>query len=871
MADIVRGVADQFTVGPADAQWIDRDTVVWRVGATDGREFQLWSTVDGVRTVLLLHPVPAGLSAAQRAKYPHLWAYQAFRVDPNDRGKVAGAVRGQVVAVATGGIADSTGVQLPGVLDDLFGAAADRMLGVSFDGGRPSLSVWAPTAQSVALELFDTPSSDAALEPMTRDDDTGIWSATGAQAWTGKYYRFRVTAWQPATETVVTASVTDPYSVTLAADSTHSQIVDLDDPALHPEGWTELAKPPARVKPQIQELSVRDFSIADSTVRAEHRGTFLAFVDPDTAGMKHLRLLAEAGATHVHLLPVFDIASVPERRADQAEPDCDLPLLPPDSEAQQACVAAVADRDGYNWGYDPYHYSAPEGSYATDPDGPARIVEFRQMVAGLNRAGLRVVMDVVYNHTTKSGVEEFSVLDQIVPGYYHRRLDDGTVADSTCCANTAPEHTMMGKLVVDSVVQWAKQYKVDGFRFDLMGHHPKANILAVRAALDELTGAKDGVDGRQILLYGEGWNFGEVANDARFVQATQFNMAGTGIGTFNDRMRDAVRGGGPFDRNPRIQGFASGLYTDPNGESDNGSADDQRGRLLHYQDMIQVGLTGNLADYRFVNASGDRVTGSQVDYNGSPTGYTKLPVEGVTYVDAHDNEILYDALAFKLPTGTPADARARMQVLALSITVFGQGAGFVTTGSDRLRSKSLDRNSFNSGDWFNQIRWDCRQGNGFGAGLPPAAGNHDKWHFAQPLLANPDLVPGCDAINLTTTRYQELLAIRSSTPVFDLSTADEVQERLSFPLSGPHATPGVITMVLDGDGLDPRWRSVVVVFNAAPWTLTQTVDSLRGSPAAAHPIQAASADPVAREGAFDQASGAFTVPGRTVAVYVVRR
>jgi pullulanase/glycogen debranching enzyme len=208
-------------------------------------------------------------------------------------------------------------------------------------------------------------------------------------------------------------------------------------------------------------------------------------------------------------------------------------------------------------------------------------------------------------------------------------------------------------------------------------------------------------------------------------------------------------------------------------------------------------------------------------------------------------------------------------VLALSITVFGQGAGFVTTGSDRLRSKSLDRNSFNSGDWFNQIRWDCSQGNGFGAGLPPAADNHDKWHFAQPLLANPDLVPGCDAINLAATRYQELLAIRSSTPVFDLSTADEVQERLSFPLSGPHATPGVITMVLDGEALDPRWRRVVVVFNATPWTLGQMVDSLRGSPATRHPIQAASVDPVAREAAFDQASGTFTVPGRTVAVYVV--
>jgi pullulanase-type alpha-1,6-glucosidase len=853
----------------AEAQWIDRNTVAWRVGWTEGRDFQLWSTVDGVRTVLRLHAVPEGLSQAQHAKYPHLWAYHAFRVDTNDRDTLLSVVRGELVAVTTGEHTESTGVQIAGVLDDLFAEAVGRPLGVTFDPGGPTLSVWAPTAQALALELFDSPSAAPATLEMSRDDATGIWSATGPWDWYGKYYRYRVTAWQPAAGAVVTASITDPYSVSLAADSTHSQIVDLEDPALLPEGWRDLAKPAVCGKPQIQEVSVRDFSIADASVREEHRGTYLAFAEPDTAGMSHLRRLAEAGATHLHLLPVFDLATVPERRADQAHPDGDLSALPPDSEEQQASVAVVADRDGYNWGYDPYHYSVPEGSYATDPDGPARIVEFRRMVAGLNRAGLRVVMDVVYNHTTGSGIEQYSVLDQIVPGYYHRLLDDGTVADSTCCANTAPEHLMMGKLVVDSVVQWARQYKLDGFRFDLMGHHPKANILAVRAALDELTVEKDGVDGPSILLYGEGWDFGEVAGNRRFVQATQWNMAGTGIGTFNDRLRDAVRGGAAFDGNPRMQGFASGLYTDPNGEHDNGSADDQRARLLHYQDIIQVGLTGNLADYHFVNASGHAVTGFQVEYNGSAVGYAKLPVEGVTYVDAHDNEILYDALAYKLPGGTPADARARMQVLALSFTVFGQGAGFVATGSDRLRSKSLDRNSFNSGDWFNQIRWDCAQGNGFGVGLPPAADNRDKWPFARPLLANPDLVPGCDAINLAAARFQELLAIRRSTVLFDLASLEEVQERLSFPLAGPHATPGVITMVLDGEGLDPRWRTLIVIFNATPWTVSQTVDSLRGSPVIPHPIQATSADLVARESAFDQGSGTFAVPGRTVAVHAV--
>ena len=381
-------------------------------------------------------------------------------------------------------------------------------------------------------------------------------------------------------------------------------------------------------------------------------------------------------------------------------------------------MAKTAAKDAYNWGYDPHHYTVPEGSYATDPDGTARTVEFRQMVRRLNAAGLRVVMDVVYNHTAASGQADTSVLDRIVPGYYQRLLADGSVATSTCCANTAPENAMMGKLVVDSIVTWAKEYKVDGFRFDLMGHHPKANILAVRKALDALTVAKDGVDGKKIILYGEGWNFGEVADDARFVQATQKNMAGTGIATFSDRARDAVRGGSPFDADPGVQGFASGLYTDPNSSTANGTAAEQKARLLHYQDLIKVGLTGNLAAYTFTDSDGRTVKGADVDYNGAPAGYADAPGDALAYADAHDNESLYDALTYKLPAATAAADRARMQVLALATAALSQGPALSQAGTDLLRSKSLDRNSFDSGDWFNAIHWDCRDGNGFGRGLP---------------------------------------------------------------------------------------------------------------------------------------------------------
>src|SRR3712207_2959566 len=267
------------------------------------------------------------------------------------------------------------------------------------------------------------------------------------------------------------------------------------------------------------------------------------------------------------------------------------------------------------------------------------------MVQCLNRVGQRAVIDVVYNHTPAAGQDPKSILDRVVPGYYQRlNPATGSVETSTCCSNTATEHAMMEKLMVDSVVTWAKQYKLDGFRFDLMGHQPKSAMQNVRRALNRLTLAKDGVDGRRIYLYGEGWNFGEVANNARFVQASQLNMAGTGIGTFNDRLRDAVRGGGPFDADPRLQGFASGLLTDPNAAAVNATEDQQRARLLLYQDQIRGGLTGTLRDYAFVDRQGRTVKGSDVDYNGSPTGYTADPSEVITYVDAHDNETLFDAL-----------------------------------------------------------------------------------------------------------------------------------------------------------------------------------------------------------------------------------
>ncbi|MEU7516120.1 pullulanase-type alpha-1,6-glucosidase [Streptomyces sp. NPDC042898] len=861
------GGAPDLDLAKAEAQWIDRNTVVWKVKTTEATSQQLVYAKDGGITVTdgalntegqWLRLNQSALTDAQKAAYPHLKEYPAFTVDPRDADRVRASLRGQLIATqraANGALLAATGVQTAGVLDDLYATkATGAALGPVFRDGRTTLSLWAPTAQSVALEL------DGRTVPMRRDDGSGVWSATGPKSWTGKPYRYVVKVWAPSVQKVVTNKVTDPYSTALTTDSARSLAVDLTDTRLAPKGWTSLKKPaavPLR-DAQIQELHIRDFSIADPTAKADHRGTYLAFTDKGSKGSQHLRDLAASGTSYVHLLPAFDIGTIPEKKSDQTAPACELKVYAPDSEEQQACVAAAAAKDAYNWGYDPLHYTVPEGSYATDPEGTRRTVEFRQMVQALNGDGLRTVMDVVYNHTVAAGQSDKSVLDKIVPGYYQRLQADGTVATSTCCANTAPENAMMGKLVVDSIVTWARDYKVDGFRFDLMGHHPKANILAVRKALDELTVARDGVDGKAIVLYGEGWNFGEIADDSRFVQATQKNMAGTGVATFSDRARDAVRGGGPFDEDPGVQGFASGLFTDPNASTANGTPAEQKARLLHYQDLIKVGLTGNLADYTFTDTSGRTVKGSQVDYNGAPAGYAAAPGDALAYVDAHDNETLYDALAFKLPAGTPATDRARMQVLAMATATLSQGPALSQAGSDLLRSKSLDRNSYDSGDWFNAIHWDCRDGNGFGRGLPPAPDNKAKWSYGKPLLVDPALTAGCAQIDGASAAYRDLQEIRTTEPVFSLATADRVQSALSFPLSGPAETPGVITM---------RLGDLVVVLNATPQEQKQKVADAAGKGYALHPVQATGSDAVVKSASYEAGSGTFTVPARTVAVF----
>jgi pullulanase-type alpha-1,6-glucosidase len=616
----------------------------------------------------------------------------------------------------------------------------------------------------------------------------------------------------------------------------------------------------------IYELHLRDFSIHDQTVPENLRGTYKAFTVLNSNGMKHLAALAQAGLTHIHLLPAFDFASVNEDKSTwQTVDETRLATYPPDSDQQVAAVDAIKGVDGFNWGYDPFHFTVPEGSYATDPNGTARILEFREMVQALNQSGLRVVMDVVYNHTSESGQNPKSVLDKIVPGYYYRLNNDGKVEKSTCCEDTATEHTMMEKLMVDSVVTWATDYKVDGFRFDLMGFHLLSNMKAVRSALDALTIEKNGVDGKSIYIYGEGWDFGEVANNARGVNATQLNIGGTGIGVFNDRLRDGVRGGNPFS-DPRTQGFSTGLFLDPNTAETRDLAA-QKSQLLDYLDWIRLGLAGNLRDYKLVRADGNVVDGAHILYNGSSAGYTLNPQENIVYVSAHDNDTLFDAIQLKAPLNATFADRIRMNNLAISIPMFSQGIPFFHAGDDILRSKSFDNNSYDSGDWFNKLDWTYASNN-WGVGLPGQP--RDRWDIFRPLLVNSALKPTQTDIVNTSAVFREYLQIRKSSPLFRLQTADEIQRSLTFLNVGPDQIPGLIVMRLsDVDHLDPVFSDIFVLFNARQDPVIFTDNSLTGKAYALHTFQQNSSDPVVRSSTFDKTTGTFNIPGRTTAVFVL--
>jgi len=868
-------------LGQAKAHWLTASAFAWPGVPASGASYKLYyaangglgSNVGGVTGAdgSIDLSSAASLPASLQQKYPHLAGATALTMSAADAARVASLVSGQFAIAqfdASGQLVQVTSLQVSGMLDDVYAAEASKAsLGLSYGrNGAPTFSVWAPTAKSVSLVLYpDANSASTVTRAMTRNTASGVWSYTAPDAnWVNRYYyNYSVqvlSRW--ANNSVVNNTVTDPHSVSLNANSVRSYVGDLNSRTLMPDGWDHQHIPRLDYPTDIAlyELHIRDFSASDNTVPAAHRGKYLAFTDQDSNGGRHLRQLAQSGLTHVHLLPSFDIASINET-------GCTTPVIPsdaPNATTQQAAVNATRGTDCFNWGYDPVHYGAPEGSYSSNAnDGAVRVREFRAMVQGLHQQGLRVVMDVVYNHTSASQQGPLSVLDKIVPTYYYRLNTAGGITNDSCCADTATENAMMAKLMIDTASTWARDYQVDGFRFDIMGFTPLAVMKQLQAAVNKAAG-------RDIYLYGEAWNFGTVANDARFVQARQANMFGTGIGSFNDRIRDTIRGGGCCDGGANLvsqQGLINGVYYDPNGQSTQTKDD-----LLRLGDLAKVALSGTLRDYSFTDRNGNVHKNSEIDYFGQQAGFAAQPSEIINYIEAHDNQTLFDLNAYKLPQSTSLADRVRVQNLGAAFTVLAQGIPFIHAGQEILRSKSMDANSYDAGDWFNKLDYSY-QSNNFGVGLPLADSNQSNWSIMSPILVNPLINPDTASIIRARDYMNDLLAIRQDTSLFRLRSASDVSERLRFYNTGPAQIPGLIVMSIDGQNPhrydDAKYRGVVVLFNVDKAARSITVPELAGRSLQLHQVQRkSSADAQPRSATYDRRSGSFSIPPRTTVVFV---
>lgn len=841
-----------FGVAGASAHLIDGNTLIWQ-GGKDKPHVRLYYAASGQITANnkgvfdfpYIKLTPTTLSAEQQAKYPHLKDAAAFALPAGKDLKPL--LKGELVAIGTdadGILQGATLVQSAGALDALYAPEATKLsYGAVVEGNRVTFRLWAPTAKSVKLALYNASHQKSGEVAMTFDSASGSWSYEGGSELIGQFYRYDMEVYHPLSRKVEHYEVTDPYSLSLAMNSEFSQVVDLDDPALKPEGWDSLKAPHSQQNPAditIYEAHVRDLTGNDASTDEEKRGKFVGLTQPDSVPVNHLKALAKSGVSHLHLLPVFDIATVNEDPAKVANLGDDFSKLcqvNPDVKTSrfggycgggQTVGDVLADLQGgdskdkpqvqelsgylrgvdsFNWGYDPYHYTTPEGSYATNAEGTKRILEFREMVKAIKQnIGMNVVMDVVYNHTNESGLGPKSVLDKIVPWYYQRlNPETGSVENSTCCSNTAPEHAMFAKLMDDSLVTWARDYKIDAFRFDLMGHHPKDQMVQALAAVKKVN--------PEMYFYGEGWNFGEVQDDKRFVQATQKHLAGTGIGSFSDRLRDAVRGGSPFDGGDTIrktQGFGNGALVDAN-EMDGVD----RATALHQADLVRLGMAGNLKDFILTDKDGMPKKGSDIDYNGQPAGYAQDPTEIQNYVDKHDNQTLFDNLIYKAPAG--ADL-VRMQGVSLATAMLGQGIPFTHAGVELLRSKSMERDSYDSGDWYNKVDYTLGDNN-FDKGLPRKDKDGDNYPLIEQVLGK-HAKPGSAEMAQMVSFYQELAELRNSSRLLRLGSGAEVIKRVDFRNTGPDQVPGLIVMTVDdgvsaGADLDPAIDGLVVMINAS--------------------------------------------------------
>ena len=514
-------------------------------------------------------------------------------------------------------------------------------LGLTYNRTMSSFRIWSPVAEQAEMLIYKDGEHGSPIKTIELEKSAaGTWLKALKGDWKGTFYVFRVKIngnWSN--------EVPDPYAKAAGINGKRAMVVNL--PETVPEGWINDRSPDFSEKnnPEdavIYELHVRDASISASS-GITHKGKFLGLAETGTksaaglaTGLDHLK---ELGVTHIHLLPFFDYNSVDESK----------PELPQ-----------------YNWGYDPLNYNVPEGSYSTDPfNGVTRIKELKQLIQQFHRNGLRIIMDVVYNHT---GLTRGSNFNELVPGYYYRHNKDGSLSNATGCNNeTASEMPMMRKFMMESLLYWTKEYHIDGFRFDLMGVH---DISTMNLISDELHKIKP-----DILLYGEGWTSGaSPLPDA--VRALKSNASHLHhIAVFSDDMRDGIKGS-VFDGKDR--GFASGKPG--------------------MEESVKFGIV----------AAGKhpQVDYSKVDYSKAP--YAAAPWNVINYCECHDNNTLWDKLSLSCPD-VPAAERKKMHRLALTIVLTSQGIPFLHAGTEFLRSKQGVENSYKSPDNINAIDWDLKK------------------------------------------------------------------------------------------------------------------------------------------------------------------
>ena len=511
-------------------------------------------------------------------------------------------------------------------------------LGVTFSGSAITLKVWSPPAQQMKLKLYKTSTdNDLAEEVTCKKDPTGVWTASLRPDRKNLYYTFQANVlgkWCDETP--------DPYVKAAGVNGKRGQLVDLRE--TNPPGW-ENDRSPAMKNPTdaiLYELHIRDLSIAPNS-GIKHKGKFLGLTETGTTnghgqstGIDHI---ADLGVTHVHLLPAFDFCSVDESKPDVPQ---------------------------FNWGYDPQNYNVPEGSYATDAEnGKVRIREFKQMIQAMHQKGLRVVMDVVYNHTGRTHDSSF---DRLVPGYYYREWekDDAYSNGSGCGNEIASDRAMVRKFIIESVVYWTKEYHVDGFRFDLMAIHDLETMNQVSAALHAIDPS--------IIIYGEGWTAGDTPLPEKYrslkVNAAKMN----GIAVFSDDIRDAVKGSVFEDKST---GFASG----------------------------NAGVTETVKFGIVAAGEHPQLDYSKMSYTKAP--YTTNPGEVINYVSCHDNNTLYDKLKISRPDA-PEQELIRMHKLANTIVLTSQGIPFLHAGVEMKRTKGGEHNSYNKPDSVNRINWDWK-------------------------------------------------------------------------------------------------------------------------------------------------------------------